>query len=118
MNLQRTVALLRKEFTQLSRDKKLLPIILVAPVLQLGLMGYAISVDIKDIAIALCDQDKSAESRALAEKFVTSGYFTIEYATDDYNSIQKLLDQGKVSMVLVIPHRFGDRIVGNQPAKV
>jgi len=118
MNLQRTAALLRKEFTQLSRDKKLLPIILLAPVLQLGLMGYAISVDIKDIAIAVCDQDKSAESRGLAEKFVTSGYFTIEYATDDYSAIQKLLDEGKVTMVLVIPHRFGDKIVGKQPAKV
>jgi ABC-2 type transport system permease protein len=118
MNLQRVVALLRKEFTQLSRDKKLLPIILLAPVLQLGLMGFAISVDIKDIAIAVCDQDKSAESRALAEKFVTSGYFTIEYATDDYKAVQGYLDEGKVTMVLVIPHRFGDRIVSKQPAKV
>jgi ABC-2 type transport system permease protein len=118
MNFQRIVALLRKEFTQLSRDKKLLPIILLAPVLQLGLMGYAISVDIKDIAIAVCDQDKSAESRALAEKFVTSGYFTIEYATDDYKAVQGYLDEGKVTMVLVIPHRFGDRIVSKQPAKV
>ena len=118
MNLQRVVALLRKEFTQLSRDKKLLPIILLAPVLQLGLMGYAISVDIKDIAIAVCDQDKSAQSRALAEKFVTSGYFTIEYATDDYKAVQGYLDEGKVTMVLVIPHRFGDRIVSKQPAKV
>ena len=118
MNLQRIVALLRKEFTQLSRDKKLLPIILLAPVLQLGLMGYAISVDIKDIAIAVCDQDKSAESRALTEKFVTSGYFTIEYTTDDYKAVQSYLDEGKVTMVLVIPHRFGDRIVSKQPAKV
>jgi ABC-2 type transport system permease protein len=81
-------------------------------------MGYAISVDIKDIAIAVCDQDKSAESRALAEKFVTSGYFTIEYATDDYKAVQGYLDEGKVTMVLVIPHRFGDRIVSKQPAKV
>ena len=118
MNLQRTVALLRKEFTQLSRDKRLLPIILLAPVLQLGLMGYAISVEIKDIAIAVCDQDKSAESRALAEKFVTSGYFTIEYATDDYRMVQSYLDENKVTMVLVIPHRFGDRIVSRQTAKV
>jgi ABC-2 type transport system permease protein len=118
MNLQRIAALLRKEFTQLSRDKKLIGIILLAPVLQLGLMGYAISVEIKDIAIAVCDQDKSAESRALAEKFVTSGYFTIEYATDDYSKIQPLLDENKVTMVLVIPHRFGDRIVAHEQAKV
>ena len=47
MNIQRIVALLKKEFTQLSRDKKLLPIILLAPVVQLALMGYAVSVEIK-----------------------------------------------------------------------
>ncbi|HUI64259.1 MAG TPA: ABC transporter permease [Bacteroidota bacterium] len=118
MNFQRVAALLRKEFTQLARDKKLLPIILIAPVMQLGLMGYAVSVDIKDIAIAVCDQDKSTESRSLIEKLVTSGYFTIEYATDDYKSVRTYLDDNKVSMVLVIPHRFGDKIVGKEPAKV
>ncbi len=118
MNLQRIVALLKKEFTQLSRDKKLLPIILLAPVVQLGLMGYAVSVEIKDIGIAVCDQDKSAESRALTEKLVTSGYFTVDYATDDYHDVQPLLDNNKVTMVIVIPHRFGDRIVGKEQAKV
>jgi ABC-2 type transport system permease protein len=118
MNFQRIAALLRKEFTQLSRDKKLLPIILLAPVVQLGLMGYAVSVEIKDIAIAVCDQDKSAESRALTEKLVTSGYFTVEYTTDNYNDVQPLLDGNKVTMVLVIPHRFGDRIVGREQAKI
>ncbi|HTY58082.1 MAG TPA: ABC transporter permease [Bacteroidota bacterium] len=118
MNIQRIVALLKKEFTQLSRDRKLLPIILLAPVVQLALMGYAVSVEIKDIGIAVCDQDKSAESRALTEKLVTSGYFTVDYATDNYNDVQPLLDDGKVTMVIVIPHRFGDRIVGRQQAKV
>ena len=118
MNIQRIVALLKKEFTQLSRDKKLLPIILLAPVVQLALMGYAVSVEIKDIGIAVCDQDKSAESRALIEKLVTSGYFTVDYATDDYNDVRSFLDGNKVTMVIVIPHRFGDRIVGREQAKV
>jgi ABC-2 type transport system permease protein len=94
MNFQRIVALLRKEFIQLSRDKRLLPILLLAPVLQLGIMGYAVSVDIKDIAIAICDQDKSAQSRALIEKFVTSGYFTVEYSTDDYKEVQSSFPTG------------------------
>ena len=118
MSIQRIIALLRKEFTQLSRDKKLLPIILLAPVVQLGLMGYAVSVEIKDIGIAVCDQDKSAESRALTEKLVTSGYFTVDYMTDNYNDVRPLLDDNKVTMVIVIPHRFGDRIVGREQAKV
>lgn len=118
MNAQRIVALLKKEFGQLFKDKKLLPLVFVAPVIQLIILGYAASFDIKNISIALCDQDKTKESRELAEKFVTSGYFTIEYATDDYGSIASYLDDNKVQMVVVIPHRFGDMIVGKEPARI
>jgi len=118
MNTQRIVALLKKEFAQLFKDKKLLPLVFVAPVIQLIILGYAASFDVKNISVALCDQDKTSESRALAEKFVTSGYFTIEYATDDYRTISSYLDDNKVQMAVVIPHRFGDMIVGRKPARI
>lgn len=118
MNIQRIIALLKKEFGQLFKDKKLLPLVFVAPVLQLIILGYAASFDIKNISIALCDQDKTKESRELAEKFVTSGYFTIEYATDDYGTISSYIDDNKVQMAVIIPHKFGDMIVGNQPARI
>lgn len=118
MNTQRIVALLKKEFGQLFKDKKLLPLVFVAPVIQLIILGYAASFDVKNISIALCDQDKTKESRELAEKFVTSGYFTIEYATDDYGTISSYLDDNKVQMAIIIPHHFGDMIVGNEPARI
>jgi ABC-2 type transport system permease protein len=118
MNIQRIIALLKKEFGQLFKDKKLLPIVFVAPVLQLALLGYAASIDVKNIAMVLCDLDKTENSRDLAEKFVTSGYFTIEYATDDYKAIQSYLDDNKVIMALVIPHDFGNKILRKETAKV
>lgn len=118
MSIQRIIALLKKEFGQLFKDKKLLPIVFVAPVIQLILLGYAASFDIKNISLALCDLDKTKESRELAEKFVTSGYFTIEYATDDYGTIASYLDDNKVNMALVIPHRFGDQILRREPARI
>jgi len=118
MSTQRIIALLKKEFGQLFKDKKLLPLVFVAPVIQLVILGYAASFDIRNISVALCDLDKTAESRELAEKLVTSGYFTIEYATDDYGTIASYLDDNKVQMAVVIPHRFGDMIVGRQPAKI
>ena len=118
MSMQRIIAILKKEFGQLFKDKKLLPIVFIAPVLQLTLLGFAASVDVKNIAMVLCDLDKTEDSRQLAEKFVTSGYFTIEYATDDYNAVQSYLDDNKVSMALVIPHDFGNKMLKKEQAKV
>lgn len=118
MNIQRIIALLKKEFGQLFKDKKLLPLVFIAPVIQLIILGYAASFDIKNISIVLCDLDKTQQSRELAEKFVTSGYFTIEYATDDYNAVGSYLDDNKAQMAVVIPHQFGDKIVGGEPARI
>ncbi len=118
MSLQRIIAILKKEFGQLFKDKKLLPIVFVAPVLQLTLLGFAASVDVKNIAMVLCDLDKTENSRQLAEKFVTSGYFTIEYATDNYNAVQSYLDDNKVTMALIIPHDFGNKMLKKEQANV
>jgi ABC-2 type transport system permease protein len=118
MNLQRIVALLKKEFGQLFKDKKLLPIVFIAPVLQLLMMGYAASFDVKNVSVALCDQDKSAESRAFIEKFTNSGYFTIEYATDDYNMIQHYIDEHQINVGLVIPPKFSDHLLRQETAKI
>ncbi len=118
MNKQRILALLKKEFGQLFKDKKLLPIVFIAPVLQLTFMGYAASLDVKNISMVLCDLDKSRESREFVEKFTNSGYFTLEYSTEDYNSIQGFLDDHKTMMALVIPRKFGDAILRKEPAKI
>ncbi len=118
MKWHRITALLKKEFSQLFKDKRLLPIIFIAPVLQLTLLGFAASFDVKNIALAVCDLDKTKTSREFVEKFVTSGYFIIEYATDDYNAVQGYLDKNKVQMALIVPHKFGDHILRKESAKV
>jgi ABC-2 type transport system permease protein len=118
VGLHRIIALLKKEFGQLFKDRRLLPIVFVAPVLQLTFLGFAASLDVKDISMVICDLDKTAQSRAFIQRFTNSGYFTVEYATEDYNSIQQYVDNNKVIMALVIPSRFGDRILRNEPAKI
>ncbi len=118
MNLGRIIALLRKEFGQLFKDKKLLPLVFIAPVIQLVFLGYAASVDVNHIGIVLCDLDKTEESRRLAEKFVTSGYFTIEAATDDYGAVQAYLDDNKASMAVIIPHTFAAKLLRQEPASL
>jgi len=118
VSLNRIIALLKKEFGQLFKDKRLLPIVFIAPVLQLTFLGFAASLDVKNISMVVCDLDKSAQSRSFIQRFTNSGYFTIEYATDDYNAIQKYIDDNKVNMALVIPQRFGDFVLRNEPAKI
>jgi drug efflux transport system permease protein len=118
MNIQRVIALLKKEFGQLFKDKKLLPIVFIAPVIQLVFLGFAASLDVKDISMVLCDLDKSETSRQFVEKFTNTGYFTIDYSTNDYESIQGYLDDHKAMMALIIPPKFGDKILRRQTAKV
>jgi ABC-2 type transport system permease protein len=70
---------IRKEFLQFRRDKKMLNMVLFAPVIQLVLLGYAATMDVKSIHTVVFDHDRSGTSRELIEKFENSGYFSIDY---------------------------------------
>ena len=70
-------AVARKETLQLARDHRSLLLAFVLPLLLLVIFGYAISLDVRDIALAVVDQDRSAASRELVEAFEASGYFTV-----------------------------------------
>ncbi|MGE5314183.1 MAG: ABC transporter permease [Acidobacteriota bacterium] len=118
MNSQRVVALLKKEFGQLLKDKKLLPIVFIAPVLQLIFMGYAASLDVKNVSMVVCDLDKSAESRGFLEKFTNTGYFTIEYATDSHNEVRYYIDNHQVNVGIVIPPDFSKKLLRHEPARL
>jgi ABC-2 type transport system permease protein len=118
MNRQRLIALIQKEFQQFFKDKKLLPIVFVAPILQLLFLGYAASLDVKNIPFVVCDLDKSSESRLLTRAFTNSGYFTAEFTTDDYTEIQKYLDDGDAAMALVIPPDFGNKILRRESTNI
>ena len=114
----RIKAILIKEFGQLLRDKNMLAMILFAPILQLTLLGYAASLDIKNINTLLIDQDNSKSSRELIRKISYSGYFTIEHYSSDYSDIQKYLDNGKTSVAIFIPKNFENKILRNDKAKL
>ncbi|MHB1048927.1 MAG: ABC transporter permease [Bacteroidota bacterium] len=118
MNRQRLIALIQKEFQQFFKDKKLLPIVFVAPILQLLFLGYAASLDVKNIPFVVCDLDKTSESRLLTRSFTNSGYFTAEFATEEYAEIQKYLDDGDAAMALVIPPDFGNKIFRRESASI
>lgn len=97
---------LQKEFAQLRRDRKMLPIVFIAPVLQLLLLGYAANLDVEHIPIAVVDHDVSVESRRLVDDFIRSGYFDRVSQFQDPALIDDRIDEGKIVMALVIPSGF------------
>lgn len=97
-----------KEFLQIRQDKRMLPIIIVAPILQVILLGYAATVDVRNIGLAVCDLDSSPESRALLTRFTNTGYFQIVGWGEVPDDLDDYLDKSKAVIALVIPRGFSD----------
>jgi len=107
--------IIRKEFQQLFRDKRLLPLIFVSPVLQIVLLGYAANMDVKDIPLAVCDQDRTVQSRALVASFLHSGSYSASAILADAAAAEQAIERGTASLALVIPPGFGTaRAAGRQ----
>ncbi|HYO14816.1 MAG TPA: ABC transporter permease [Thermoanaerobaculia bacterium] len=102
----RLLAVARKEFIQLRRDTRSLLLAFVLPVLLLIIFGYAISWDVRNIRMAVLDQDRSATSRELIQSLQASGYFSVESFLERSGAIEPLLERGGAQLVLVIPPGF------------
>jgi ABC-2 type transport system permease protein len=98
--------LIRKEFIQVFRDRRVRMIIFIAPVVQLTLFGYAITTDIKEIQTAVCDLDRTGESRELIASLHASGYFNVLAQPRSPREIETLLRRSAVKFGLVIPRGF------------
>ena len=102
----RIFAIIKKEFLQISRDKGTLGVLLVIPFFLLIMFGYAISLDIKHISLAVLDLDRSAESRTLIRSFLNSEYFDLYGFLTNADDADTLLDEEKILAALIIPHNF------------
>jgi ABC-2 type transport system permease protein len=99
----RLASILRKEFIQITRDKRTLVIILIIPIMQLFLLGYSATSDVRNVALAVFDQCRCTESRALLEAYRTADYFKLAYTVGSENEIRLLIEQGDARAGLIIP---------------
>lgn len=106
MNGRRIWNLIVKELIQTLRDRRLIGLIIISPVVQLLVLGYAVTNDISHIATAVYDEDRTSDSRELVQRFIQSGYFDYDYYLSDPREIDDLLLSGKVQFVLTIPRNF------------
>jgi ABC-2 type transport system permease protein len=107
-----------KELRQIARDRRTLLILLFVPAMFLLLYGYALNFDIRHIALAIADRDRTAQSRALASAFVNSGYFDLIADVTEETQIERLFDTNAARAALVIPAEYGRDIVNRRPVQV
>jgi ABC-2 type transport system permease protein len=105
--MTKALAVGKKEFRQIVRDRRTLMILLFIPVFFLLLYGYALNFDIKHVALAVEDRDQSTESRSLVNAFVNSGYFDLVTTFHSEAELQRLMDGNRVRAALVIPEQTG-----------
>jgi ABC-2 type transport system permease protein len=105
-----------KELLQVKRDKKMLAVIFMAPVLQLIFLGYAANMDVNIIHTTIYDQDKTSTSRDFIKRFEQSGYFNLDYYVDNYDEVTDLLNEGKTLVAIIIPKDFEKKIKRRETA--
>ncbi len=110
--------LLQKEFRQIFRDPAILRLILVMPVIQLLVLPWAADFEIKNIKLAVVDQDHSAYSRQLINTITSSGYFTLANYSASYHQSLQEVENDKADLVLQIPLHFEKDLVKEDEAKL
>ena len=98
--------ILQKEFRQIFRNKSMLPIIFVIPVVQLLILAFAVTFEIKNINLVIVDQDHSVTSRQLASKFTAPPFYHVKAYPITYTDAVEYLKTGKAHQILIIPPRF------------
>ena len=114
----RLLALIRKEFIQIIRDPRTLVIMFVTPILMLFLLGYAATNDVRDVPLAIFDQDRSPASHELLAAFRAADYFRFDFDVDSVATIKELIDTGQAKAGLIIPPDYGRRIQQGEPAQI
>lgn len=114
----RLAHVVRKEVQQLRRDRSMIGMILMAPIIQLVVFGYAANLDVTDVRLLLVDRDRSAASRQLAERFSHSRYFEIVGSLDQPGEITAPMIRGDADLALVVPEGYGASIALGTPLAV
>jgi len=116
--MRQTLAVASKELRQILRDKRSLLILLFVPAFFLLLFGYALNFDIRNVRLAVQDQDRSTKSRELVSSFVNSGYFALVGYVDSPKELDLLVDKGQARAILAIPAGFERDLSHRQPVMV
>jgi ABC-2 type transport system permease protein len=118
LSLSRILAVLTKEFIQLTRDRLTYAMILVMPIVQLLLFGYAINSDPRDLPTAVLVQDHGPMARSALSALAHNGYFKIVHEAASPEELDQAIARGEVQFALTIPSDFTHRVVRGDGAQI
>jgi len=114
--MRRLLALTWKEFLHLKRDRLTLRMIVLVPVVQTIIFGYAINYDVKHLRTVVLDESRSYESRELVARMTATEYFDVVAYVDSFDALRKEIDSARASVGLVIDREFGKDLHAGKPA--
>jgi ABC-2 type transport system permease protein len=118
MRNTRLLSMMRKEFIQILRDPRTLALVLVIPVVQLFLLGYAANNDVRNVPLAVFDQDRSPAARELLDAYRAADYFLLAFDVSSEDELRRLIENGKAGVGLIIPPGYGAAIEASGAADV
>lgn len=110
MSLRRLIAIARKELLHVVRDPRSLAMAIGMPMLMLVLFGYALTLDVDSVPIAVLDRSNSVLSRELISRFAGCRYFSVRLCASNYAELEKAIDRREVWMAVVVPEDFARRL--------
>lgn len=118
MNARRVLAVARKEVLHIWRDPRSLGMALAIPALMMFLFGYALTLDVDNVPLAVWDQSGTPESRELVSRFDGSRYFDVRLWAKGYPEIERAILERRILAALVVPRDFAPRLASAPPAPV
>jgi len=118
LNISRTWAIARKEFIHIYRDPRSLGLVILMPAILMLLFGYAVSLDVKQVKMAVLNYDGSQESLSFVHRFSGSPYFYLSGFVQNEREMRRLIDEGTIRMGLVLPRDFSKTVKAGKTAPV
>jgi ABC-2 type transport system permease protein len=115
---ERIKHMLIKEFIQVFRDPRMRTVIFVIPCIQTIVIGYAVTLDVRDVRTAVYELDNTADSRELVARFLRSGYFRAVEHVGNEDRARELVDRSQASAVLQINHGFSEDLRAGRTARL
>jgi len=112
------IALIRKELIQTFRDKRLVFMMIVTPLIQLVVFGYAVNLEVENVKVVVADQDRSETSRRFLLDLMAGDTFRVRERVDDPKLAARWLTSGEASIAVVLPTRFARNWSGRRKASV
>ncbi len=107
-----------KEFLQTLRDPKLRFVVIIPPLLQTIIFGFAVNMDVEHVRLGVMDLDRTSESRKVVERFNASPSFTLAAGAVNEKQAQDLLDRGFVQALILVPAGYGRKVAGGRTAEI